>query len=724
MTEIKKYSTLNLPDGSSPGSGISIVNDIYNPILINSIKHKCSTFSFSATSLVELTSGLEGFIENGGSMQLVFGQVISSKEEKSIFIGTKKREQGQYMQQLCMAQLKTLIKNKDTYNGDLPYKLGLLTSLIGSGKLEIRFCLSTKSHFIQHSKIFIFNGLDDEEIMWEGSANSSMSGLTGNLESVSLYKSWDDLSGYTRHAQRLDNAFNSIWENKLEEWKTVKVPSEFYKEYSKTFPYQKHKKPTNLPETGSSESFPDENDEDNNKNLISWNDLFDHQRDVITDWIAKDMQGIVEHATGSGKSWTGIFAIKKFFEKGGSNALIVVPGDILMEQWRKDLFQLIPEASIDYVGGKIGKGWQKRVRSMSKPIAGKKRVIIATYDSACSDDLVNKIDDGEHLMLLADEAHKIGAPTFQKILQIESGARMALSATIQRYGDEDGTAKIFEYFKNDLEPKFGLKEAIDGGYLVRYNYTSTPVKLTPDESEEWINLSKKIGQIYARLKSSPKEMKNKLKNQFNTLCRERALIHKKASKKVSKALSIIQENYNPVEEQRWLVYCQDTVQLESLGLELSNKNITWTKYYSSLKKEQLKSTKDRFEKLGGLLLSIGCLDEGVDIPAADFALIIASSSNPRQYIQRRGRVLRKDKLNPGKLANIFDLCILPSSNYDGDKQFAPMVVAEISRIREFAEHSNNSNFTLNFIEDKKIDYGIASDMHLNNALIDTEDDEG
>ena len=88
MTEIKKYSTLNLPDGSSPGSGISIVNDIYNPILINSIKHKCSTFSFSATSLVELTSGLEGFIENGGSMQLVFGQVISPKEEKSIFIGT------------------------------------------------------------------------------------------------------------------------------------------------------------------------------------------------------------------------------------------------------------------------------------------------------------------------------------------------------------------------------------------------------------------------------------------------------------------------------------------------------------------------------------------------------------------------------------------------------------------------------------------------------------
>jgi len=718
---MKKYSSLNLPDGSSPGSGISIVDDIYNPILSNSINHKCITFSFSATSLVELTPGLESFIENDGSMQLVFGQVISPQEEKSIFIGTKNKEQGKAMQQLCMAKLKSLIKTKDEYDGDLPYKLGLLTSLIGSNKLEIKFCVSKETQFIQHSKIFIFNGLDDEEIMWEGSANSSMSALTGNLESISLYKSWDDLSGYTRHAKRLDNAFNEIWENKLKAWRTVKVPSEFYKEYSKNFPYKKRKKSVNQPVTDSPGCFPNENGEDKN-NIISWEDLFDHQRYVIKDWIKKDMQGIVEHATGSGKSWTGIFAIKKFFEKGGSNALIVVPGDILMDQWRKDLYQLIPEASIDYVGGKIGKGWQNKIRTMSKPIAGKKRVIIATYDSACSDPFVKKIDDGEHLMLLADEAHKLGAPTFQKILQIESGARMALSATIQRYGDEAGTAKIFEYFNYSLEPKFGLKEAIDGGYLVKYNYFSTEVRLTPDESEEWINISKKINQFYARVQSSPKEKKNNLQNKINFLLRKRALIHKKASKKVSKALSIIQENYNSTEEQRWLIYCQDTVQLESLGLELSNKNITWTKYYSSLKKEQLKSTKDRFEKVGGLLLSIGCLDEGVDIPAADFALIIASSSNPRQYIQRRGRVLRKDKLNPGKIANIYDLCILPSSNYNGDEQFASMIQSEISRISEFAEHSINSNFTLNFIEDKKIDFGIASDMRTKSTLIDTEND--
>ena len=116
------------------------------------------------------------------------------------------------------------------------------------------------------------------------------------------------------------------------------------------------------------------------------------------------------------------------------------------------------------------------------------------------------------------------------------------------------------------------------------------------------------------------------------------------------------------------------------------------------------------------------MDEGVDIPAADFALIIASSSNPRQYIQRRGRVLRKDKLNPGKIANIYDLCILPSSNYNGDKQFASMIQSEISRISEFAEHSINSNFTLNFIEDKKIDFGIASDMRTKSTLIDTEND--
>ena len=143
------------------------------------------------------------------------------------------------------------------------------------------------------------------------------------------------------------------------------------------------------------------------------------------------------------------------------------------------------------------------------------------------------------------------------------------------------------------------------------------------------------------------------------LIKEQELQRKR--KKTNRAIEILKKHYNEEETQRWLVYCQSKNQLNELGSKLSENNLEYFKYYSDLADDGKTKSLEMFEKNGGIMLSIKCLDEGVDIPAADYALILASSSNRREYIQRRGRVLRIDKQNYAKRANIFDL-ITTSAN--------------------------------------------------------------
>jgi superfamily II DNA or RNA helicase len=93
-------------------------------------------------------------------------------------------------------------------------------------------------------------------------------------------------------------------------------------------------------------------------------------------------------------------------------------------------------------------------------------------------------------------------------------------------------------------------------------------------------------------------------------------------------------------------------------------------------------TLNLFASQGGILLAIKCLDEGIDIPAATHALILASSQNPREYIQRRGRVLRSNKQSGKFKADIFDVLTLDESDI-------PVMVNELVRMESFAEDADN-----------------------------------
>ena len=261
---------------------------------------------------------------------------------------------------------------------------------------------------------------------------------------------------------------------------------------------------------------------------------------------------------------------------------------------------------------------------------------------------------------------------------------MALSATPRRYNDPIGTNCIFDYFGGVVKPVYTLKDAIQDKVLCNYFYFPTVVKLNNKEQKDWDKLSDEISKEYAML-SSRYPQEDIINNQ--TIKRKllaRSRIVKNAEGKLLLAKRIITEKYK--EGQKWIVYCDNQQQLHAVLRELISSGVRAYEYHSGLSDDVRKQTMSYFKNVGGVVVSIRCLDEGIDIPSTTHALILASSQNPREFIQRRGRILRKS--DNKYFAYLYDAIVLPENFSDTDKH-TRMIETELSRAIEFGEMSDD-----------------------------------
>jgi superfamily II DNA or RNA helicase len=278
-----------------------------------------------------------------------------------------------------------------------------------------------------------------------------------------------------------------------------------------------------------------------------------------------------------------------------------------------------------------------------------------------------------------DEVHRAGSDQFRAMLGLKSGPRLGLSATPERAGDPGGTNKIFTYFCGIVPPTFTLSDAIQSRVLTPYSYRPYTVTLTDQETEDWQRLTARISQLYARSqgeKDPPIGLS--VDSRLKHLLIERARIAKTATGKTPLAVKIVAEHFAP--GQRWLVYCDSLAQLNQIRQALRAEGIDSLEYHYQMTGDQ-QATLLSFEVNGGVLVSVKCLDEGVDIPNATHALILASSRNPREFIQRRGRVLRRAPNKP--LAHIIDVLVVPAEEGGGNAD--PFFVGELVRALEFAQ---------------------------------------
>jgi len=434
-----------------------------------------------------------------------------------------------------------------------------------------------------------------------------------------------------------------------------------------------------------------------------------YQREAITNWKAAGSRGILEMATGTGKTFTAKLAILDFLEEGHGRVVVVTaPTQSIAVQWQATLQELDPIVTFD------GPVWGELVSVGGTELSLGIRdylVVIAIQNTASMDRFHKLIDPlliaAADSLLVADEVHALGAPYFRRALRSAFRARLGLSATPSRWFDDDGTRFILEYFSG-VAFVFGIHEALNWvdpstgqTALCPYEYEPVFVDLTEEEFLNYEKLTVRIGELLemgATLDPAEGE-KSGLDEELAFLTFKRADILKSAENKVP-ALSAVLVQLPEIRD--CLIYCSDRDQMAEAMEVLNSLGVIYKAFTGeegTLPQRKFGDLSEREWILQDFvagrtqaLVAMKCLDEGVDIPSATIGIIMASTTNPREFIQRRGRLLRR---HVGKeRARIFDLVVAPSAPAQGGVRANELVrkifFREMKRVEEFARDAIDS----------------------------------
>ncbi|MEG3898536.1 MULTISPECIES: DNA phosphorothioation system restriction enzyme [unclassified Microcoleus] len=423
--------------------------------------------------------------------------------------------------------------------------------------------------------------------------------------------------------------------------------------------------------------------------------LRQYQRVAVANWFANQGRGTLKMATGSGKTITALAIATELYHKINLQVLLVIcPYCHLVNQWARESqkFGLKPILAFD-----SARSWQNKLAAGLYEVRSDDRAfltIITTNATLMSDNLQSQLRYfPEKTLIIGDEVHNLGAPRLGQSLPRNIGLRLALSATPERHFDEQGTEAILDYFGPVLQPELTLADAIRQKALVHYLYYPILVELTESETRKYSRLTQKIGWA---LWGDEKVEEN---DALTTLLIQRARLIGAAANKLTALRELM---IHRLDTAHTLFYCGDgsveagarrnnnrqlTETAKLLGSELGYRVNTYTAATPLAERERLRREFESGELQG--LVAIRCLDEGVDIPAIRNAVILASSSNPRQFIQRRGRILRP---HPGKeRATLFDMIVLPPDlGRETLEVERNLLRKELRRFLEFADLADNA----------------------------------
>ena len=692
-------SFMKLPLKQRYTSQDNTLNGFFIPVIANSKYYYRASGYFSSSILAAAARGLVHFIKNGEKMYLITGVLLSQKDVEAINNGLATPPE--------IIEQKLLKELEETEFEDVIIKrrLEVLAWLVSQGKLEIKLAIPFGNDKIKpfptgeaiwHSKFAIFEDFYCNKLHIEGSINETAKGWIDNAESFSVHRSW--IEGERGYILSAEEEFWATWNNTNPKVRTYAIPDAVKQKLVRIAP-KEIKEIVDPEEVLRKRS--------SSKKVIK---LWPHQEEAIQAWYNNGRKGILSMATGSGKTLTALFAIKRLPED--AFVVLLVPSKELVVQWIKEIKNIFGDETPHIICSSQNPNWRTKLREFIWAYQKKKgkKFIIGTIRTASSDDFIDIINQElkEDYVIIVDEVHRLGAKKSRRIMKMLNPklGRLGLSATPQRIWDDVGTNMILNYF-NGIVYEYTLKDATQDGRIVPYEYYVEFVYLTPEELMEYLEISEKIKKLYRRLINKYKLDENatlktllatvsdeKDINLLQTLLINRARILKKAEGKITKALEIIERERNRLG--KCLIYCEDTRQLNALAKLMKERGYRFVKYLGIHDKRKRKDHLELFEKgVVKYLLSIKCLDEGVNIPSVDSAIILSSSRNPREFVQRRGRVLR---IAQGKeRAKIYDLFVVPyppEYNYHLDRVEIEIVERELERAFIFLDGAVDSEETL------------------------------
>jgi superfamily II DNA or RNA helicase len=683
----------------------NILKDFYVPALSVSINYSRLTGFFSSTSLAAAAKGISGLVRNGGTIRLVTSARFRHEDIEAI------KEAYESTESVLERDMLTELKNlEDEFVKDHVRALGWM---VANKRLKIRVAIvlgddeypldstNVERQGIFHQKVGVLEDLEGNRISFSGSDNESALGWQRNVEEFKVFRSWIDTE---REYFDADIAkFDKFWEGNAKRTKVVDLPKAIEEKLIEIAP-------VNIEELDLQRWFESTR---HGKDF----ELRDYQKQAAKNWMANDKKGIFEMATGTGKTLAALSCLEKVFEtENKSVAIISSPFIHLSEQWIRE-FDRFGIAGDKIIADSSQYKWKDKLVDGLLDVENginEKLLVLTTHNTFSTDDFMKIVRESkgrmkvQKFLLIVDEVHGIGAPQRRKGLIKEYDYRLGLSATPKRWFDLEGTDKIFNYF-GDVVFEFSLKAAIEADYLTPYIYKPHFASLTPEEMAKYESETRKISRAYYRAKDE--EEKDEI---FTLLCIKRQKIIRNATNKLVVFNTILGELD---EMKHCLIYCSPQ-QIHEVQEILNKRNIIQHKFTE----REGTRTEDRFGGLSerdflikqfsegtyAVLVSIKCLDEGVDVPPARLAIMLDNSGNPREYIQRRGRVLRKF---PGKRnAVIYDIIVEPVlrptiSQELGDLE-RKIIAKELERYRDFASSAQNSGECLQMMENVESTYGL------------------
>ena len=633
----------------------NLAKRFYSPVLSEAQRYDRITAFFGSSSFVSAGSGLEEFLEEDGKIRLIFDYVVSEKDKEILEKDMK-------------SEIADSIEDVKE-DGVIEDHLALFAWLLDEGRLEMKVARAEGTF---HPKIGVITDDQGNRISFSGSNNETAAGWSDNIEEFKVFKSWKE--GQKGYLESDVNTFDRYWWNKTGKAKVYELDDAVEQELLR------HKPETERELEEIKDSIKEWREEED----IQSAEPRDYQSRAIDNWEDEGYRGIWKMATGTGKTWTAIWGLERLSEEteGPLVTVIVVPYSHLANQWIDELkkFDYSPVSTLDYHGWEDE--FEDRKMNLSMGIE-EDLIVLTTYNKYIQDSFQEKIGSvkGEKL-IIADEVHKAGATKFREGLSDIYDHRLGLSATPSRHMDDAGTEVIFDYF-GGIKKEYGLERAIDEGYLTEYEYKVSLVELTEDEREQYLEKTKKIASML-----NSDDLSESDQEALENLTRQRADIIKSASNKMKKFDEMIGSLDN---FERALVYCNESDQVTE-AMDILDKY-----HYKShqFTQEEDDDERDRLSdriKSGSVnaLVAMKCLDEGFNVPAIERAVLVSSTRNPAQYIQRRGRVLREAE---GKdHAVIHDMLVVPdkSEGYEPSESERRVGEKEIKRVKEFASTAMNS----------------------------------
>lgn len=660
-------------DISYKSVGEESFSQILNPLLSCTKNYKRSVGYFSSSALDFIGDGILELVRRGGKIMLATSPQLSADDIFAIQSGYKARE---IVERCFLSEVQSALNDISDANAKMLYML------VKEGIVDIK--IVTRQNGIYHDKLALLEDFDGNIIACVGSNNETGSGYNYNYEKIRVYKSWNDYEGRIADESK---EFESIWSNDNSDLVVYDFMSAFENEvlcrYEKKGIY---------------------------KNDTSKYKMRPYQIEAKDKWNENEHRGFFVMATGTGKTITSLYSIKEFVLNNKIFTVIAVPYKHLVSQWAEDVKEFFPDAAIHVVHGEIKNAETQIYASYLQALKNYRPIIvITTIKSFLLERYVNLYDkiDFDRL-LIVDEAHNF-ANQISDDLSIKYPYKLGLSATPVFGTDEEKTNRLLSWFGGQVVD-LPIEKAL-GKYLVNYEYH--PIFVNATESDE-----KKFSKATTLMLSGIDLVRNKIidEEKFTLGYRGRLRAISMAEEKHERIAEIFS---NIEDKDHTIIYCSDGRSLfdgkqdEMRHLEyiLQLINMSCLTSVGSGKASKFTATEDIQERMQLIdsfnkgyieyLVAIRCLDEGINIPSIKSALILSSNDNYREFVQRRGRILR---LYEGKkIAHIYDVIVLPSIS---NKAFAEI---EFRRYYEYSRLALNKDYLIDMLEHYLSEYDLSYD---------------